>query len=354
MVYFIIAFKPYNNEHVCDKRLRRSRLLQCLKWRSGAVYSSGVLQPENNMRSSLFVCLTVLQLCWLIYSFQAGSISLKPSFRHHIKLSLSQQNGANHYDYLVIGGGSGGIASARRAATYGVKVGVIEKERLGGTCVNVGCVPKKVMYNAGTISDTLHDAQQFGFSVEGVHFDWLTLKNKRDAYVSRLNSIYKNMLDNNKISVISGTASFSGPNSVDVGGSTYSADNILIAVGGRPSLPSAAELPGVEHCISSDGFFALEKQPKSVAIIGGGYIGVEIAGIFNALGSQTHIFTRRDTLLSDNFDSMVVGALGSEIKKAGVLHLPSQVCKEVVKNPLDGTLTLITQSGERHGPYDQV
>ena len=273
----------------------------------------------------------------------------------HARSSLhSQSKPSNHFDYLVIGAGSGGIASARRAAGYGANVAVIEGKNLGGTCVNVGCVPKKVMYNAGTVSEILEDAHNFGFKVETPKFDWLTLKTKRDKYISRLNAIYRNMLESSNITLVPGQAVFSGPNSVNVDGKPYTAENILIAVGGQPSLPTSTDLPGVEHCISSDAFFALESQPRAVAVIGAGYIGVELAGVFNALGSTTDLFTRRETLLSAQFDDMVVNALAVEMKKRGVRHVPNQVVAQVIKDPTDGTLTLLTLSGQKFGPYDQV
>ncbi len=266
----------------------------------------------------------------------------------------SHAKASNHFDYLVIGAGSGGMASARRAAGYGANVAVIERNSLGGTCVNVGCVPKKVMYNAGTVSEVLQEAHNFGFKVETPKFNWLALKTKRDKYIKRLNIIYKNMLESSNITLVSGQAVFSGPNTVNVDGKPYTADNILIAVGGRPSLPSSTDLPGVEHCISSDAFFALETQPRAVAVVGGGYIGVELAGVLNALGSTTDLFTRRDKLLSAQFDDMVVNALAVEMGKRGVRYVPNQVLARVVKDPTDGTLTLLTQSGQKFGPYDQV
>ena len=133
------------------------------------------------------------------------------------------------------------------------------------------------MWNAATVGEMIHDAKHFGFTVPEVSFNWLDLKQARDDYVTRLNGIYGRMLGNSKVEVISGFGTFSGPKSVSVNGEEYSADHILIAVGGRPSVPS---LPGVEHCITSDGFFALENQPKKVAVVGGGYIGIELAGVF--------------------------------------------------------------------------
>ncbi|KAF9168436.1 Glutathione reductase, partial [Mortierella sp. AD010] len=187
------------------------------------------------------------------------------------------------YDYLVIGGGSGGLASARRAASYGAKVGLIEGSgRLGGTCVNVGCVPKKVMWNTASIADAIRDAKEYGFPEAGsTKFDWSTLKNKRDAYIKRLNGIYERNLEKDSVEYITGMASFVSKNSVTLGnGDEIHAKKILIAVGGRPTIPN---VPGAELGIDSDGFFDLEHQPKRVAVVGTGYIGIELAGIFHAL-----------------------------------------------------------------------
>jgi glutathione reductase (NADPH) len=266
----------------------------------------------------------------------------------------SEAAGTSTYDYLVIGGGSGGVASARRAAGYGAKVCVVERAALGGTCVNVGCVPKKVMFNAATVAETIHTANHFGFQVEKVTFDWNTLKLARDAYITRLNGIYLNMLKNNKVDVLQGTASFVDSKTVCVTAGdgtkmTVTAKNILIAVGGRPVMPS---IPGVEHCISSDGFFALSSQPKSVAVVGGGYIGVELAGVFNALGTDTHLFTRGEKVLN-GFDTMIVDGLLAEFKKQNLNYHPKQQPSSVVKGA-DGKLTLKMESGASFGPYDQV
>jgi len=171
---------------------------------------------------------------------------------------------ASHFDFLVIGAGSGGIASARRAASYGKKVAVIEKGRLGGTCVNVGCVPKKVMWNAASIAETLHDMKHYGFSLDNeAKFSWKFLKDARDRYILRLNGIYAGNMENSKVVSISGTASFTAPNTVQVlsdadgkessSSATYTADHILISTGGYPAFPPGDGI--LEHSISSDGFF---------------------------------------------------------------------------------------------------
>mmetsp|Transcript_5301 Transcript_5301/g.12645 ORF Transcript_5301/g.12645 Transcript_5301/m.12645 type:complete len:496 (+) Transcript_5301:149-1636(+) len=228
------------------------------------------------------------------------------------------------YDYLVIGGGSGGIASAKRAASYGKKVGVIEKARLGGTCVNVGCVPKKVMWSAATIADTLkHDAHHYGFSggIDAVKsLDWPKLKAARDAYVKRLNGIYGNGFAKAGVEDIRGKATFVDANTLEVKGDdgnikTLTADRILVATGGRPHIPADEGVP--ENVISSDGFFDLEELPKVAVVVGAGYIAVELAGVLNSLGSEVHLVVRKQKALRE-FDPMISDALDAEMIKAGI------------------------------------
>lgn len=215
------------------------------------------------------------------------------------------------FDFLVIGGGSGGLACARKAAgAYGARVGIIEGSgRLGGTCVNVGCVPKKVMWNTADMSEKLKEAAEYGFKItRDAEFDWPYLKKKRDAYIKRLNGIYEKNLAKDSVEWISGYAAFESQNKVSVemhdgsGTNTYSAKKILIAVGGAPTKPK--DIPGSELGIDSDGFFDLETQPKKVLIVGAGYIAIEFAGVFNALGTETHLFIRHDEFLRP-FDPMV-------------------------------------------------
>lgn len=222
---------------------------------------------------------------------------------------------AQHYDYLVVGAGSGGIASARRAAAYGAKVAVCEKQALGGTCVNVGCVPKKVMWNAAAVYEHAHEADNYCISGgDKVAFDWGALKTRRDAYVTRLNGIYGRNLANSAVTLLEGEASFVGPKTVRVGGEEVTADNVLIAVGGEPTMP---DIPGSELCISSDSFFDLEEQPKKCAVVGAGYIAVELAGIFNALGSDTTLLVRGEKALR-KFDTLIADTLDAEMKRAGM------------------------------------
>lgn len=233
-------------------------------------------------------------------------------------------------DYLVIGIGSGGIASARRAAKHGAKVIAIESKRYGGTCVNVGCVPKKVTWNAAAIAETFKDAKAYGFrGFEQPTFDWPYFKKKRDAYVKRLNGIYETNLDKDKIEHIKGRAKFVDTNQVEIaleGGGTQrvKAKNILIATGGRPKVP---DIPGAELCIDSDGFFDLEDRPKSIATSGAGYIGVEMSGMMHALGSDVHFFIRGQKLLR-TFDPLIQDTVTKEYERQGVkLYKGSQITK---------------------------
>ncbi|PNJ77298.1 GSR isoform 5 [Pongo abelii] len=223
------------------------------------------------------------------------------------------------YDYLVIGGGSGGLASARRAAELGARAAVVESHKLGGTCVNVGCVPKKVMWNTAVHSEFMHDHADYGFpSCEG-KFNWRIIKEKRDAYVSRLNTIYENNLTKSHIEIIRGHAAFtSDPKpTIEVSGKKYTAPHILIATGGVPSTPHESQIPGASLGITSDGFFQLEELPSRSIIVGAGYIAVEMAGILSALGSKTSLMIRHDKVLR-NFDSMISTNCTEELENAGV------------------------------------
>jgi len=268
-----------------------------------------------------------------------------------------------NYDYLVIGGGSGGIGSAKRAASlYGAKVAVIEKARLGGTCVNVGCVPKKVMWNAATIADTLsHDAHHYGFG--GVKqavetFDWPKLKNARDKYVKRLNGIYANGFKSAGVEHIQGTASFQDSHTLQVdpmdGSSnftTVTAKYILIATGGHPYYPPGEGVE--EHCICSDGFFELEELPKVAVLVGAGYIAVELAGVLNSLGSEVHLVVRQGKALRE-FDSTISEALDTEMVKAGIIiHRNTKGVANVVMDE-NGTKTVTTISGDTINDADVV
>ena len=236
----------------------------------------------------------------------------------------------NHFDLICIGGGSGGIASARRAAEYGAKVAVIESARLGGTCVNVGCVPKKLFWYAANTADALANAPLYGFAdiPAQPRFDWAHFKRERDAYIARLNGIYGNNLDKSGVTLVRGHARFLDKNRIDVNGQSYSADHIIIATGGSPTLP---QIPGAELGSTSDDFFALESQPKVAVIVGGGYIACEIAGVLQALGTQTHLVIRGERPLRQ-LDADISASLGDAMREQGIqLHTSRQV-QSVSKN----------------------
>ncbi|KDO22925.1 glutathione-disulfide reductase [Saprolegnia parasitica CBS 223.65] len=249
------------------------------------------------------------------------------------------------YDLVVMGGGSGGIASARRAATYGKKVLVVERGRLGGTCVNVGCVPKKVMYAAADLAHSMrHDAPAYGFpAVPNTTVDWATLKQRRDAYVTRLNGIYARNLQGSGVDFAHGLCSF--------GSDGRRGDERLVAVGGQPVMP---DIPGIEHCISSDGFFELDERPARVAVVGAGYIAVELAGVLRGLGSDTTIFCRQQGVLR-SFDDMLQSVLHDAFKRDGITLQPHSTVARVDKvDPATGTLSLTTTAGDYHTGFDCV
>jgi glutathione reductase (NADPH) len=215
------------------------------------------------------------------------------------------------FDLISVGGGSGGLACAQRAAEFGAKVAVIESHRLGGTCVNVGCVPKKVMWNAASVALSLTDAGDYGFDVAVGGNDWPQLKRKRDAYILRLNGIYERNLQTKGVTYVRGAARFLDKGTVEVNGERLSARHIVIATGGKPTIP---ELPGSEHGITSDGFFSLEQRPKRVAIVGSGYVACELAGSFHELGAEVELFIRKDHLLM-SFDAMLGTSLMREMRE---------------------------------------
>ena len=246
------------------------------------------------------------------------------------------------YDYIVIGGGSGGIASANRAAMHGAKVILFEGKEVGGTCVNVGCVPKKVMWYGAQVAETLHRyAGEYGFDVTLNKFDFATLKANRQAYIDRIHGSYERGFDSNGVERVYEYAKFVDPHTVEVAGERYTAPHILIATGGHALYPN---IPGSEYGITSDGFFELDEVPKRTAVIGGGYIAVEVAGVLNALGSDTHLFVRKDRPLR-TFDKDIIDVLVDEMAKSGpTLHTHANAT-EVVKNA-DDSLTINFDNGE--------
>ena len=196
---------------------------------------------------------------------------------------MDDLNPQKHYDLFVIGAGSGGVRAARIAAGFGAKVAVAEDRYMGGTCVNVGCVPKKLYVYASEFSHSFEDARGFGWNSSTPPFNWATLRDNKKAEISRLNTIYRDLLDGVEVDTINGRASIVDANTVAVGEQHFTADKILIATGGWPFIP---ELPGREYAINSNEVFDLESFPQRLVIVGGGYIAVEFAGIFNGLGAQ--------------------------------------------------------------------
>ena len=273
------------------------------------------------------------------------------------------------FDLLVIGAGSGGIASARRAASYGANVAVVEMGRLGGTCVNVGCVPKKVMFNAATISEMLHDMHHYGFeSSEAVQFDWGYIQRSRDAYVARLNEIYDTNLSNSGVTTLTGKASLAkdangnvevivSPSDNDSENNSsqqrYRAKHILIATGGAPTIPSGDESVK-RHSINSDEFFELQSLPKKAVVVGAGYIAVELAGILQALGSDTSLVLRKEKALR-NFDEMLSDALDVEMQRQGINIFRNTMGVSRIKyDESSGLKQIILNNGEVINDVDVV
>ncbi len=244
------------------------------------------------------------------------------------------------YDLFVIGAGSGGVRAARIAAGFGARVAVAEDLYLGGTCVNVGCVPKKLYVYASEFSHAFEDARGFGWDSEIPAFDWATLRDNKKAEISRLNGIYRNLLDGVDVETIDGRAHIVDAHTVEVNGQTISAEKILIATGGWPYIP---DFPGSELAVNSNEIFDLDTFPKRLAIVGGGYIAVEFAGIFNGLGSRvTQLY--RGPLFLRGFDPDIRAHAAQEISKSGVdlrfevnVDSISEVDGELLLKLTDGT-----------------
>ncbi len=226
------------------------------------------------------------------------------------------------YDLICIGGGSGGLAAAKRAAEYGAKVLVIEAKKLGGTCVNVGCVPKKITWHAAQIVDFAHLAKDYGFSELEPKLAFNLFAEKRDKFIEKLNGIYENGLNNANIDIVEGYAKFINEKTLAVGNKTFTAPHIVIAVGGEPMIPN---ITGSELGMDSDDFFALRELPGSIAIVGAGYIAVELAGVLNALGVETHLIVRKNRFLKQ-VDDEINDTLTEQMQKHGVhIHFETEI-----------------------------
>ena len=247
------------------------------------------------------------------------------------------------YDIIAIGGGSGGIATMNRAGEHGAKAAVIEEKKLGGTCVNVGCVPKKIMWYGAQIAESFHHyGPDYGFTSSDVQFDFAKLRQNREAYIDRARSSYDGSFKRNGVDLIEGRAHFVDSHTVSVNGELIRAKHIVIATGARPSIPT---IPGAELGGSSDDVFAWEQLPDSVAILGAGYIAVELAGVLHALGVKTDLFVRRDRPLR-GFDSYIVEGLVNEMEKTG---LPLHTHKVPVKlEESEQGITIHFEDGSSH------
>lgn len=247
---------------------------------------------------------------------------------------------AYDFDLYVIGAGSGGVRAARFAAGFGAKVAVAESRYLGGTCVNVGCVPKKLLVYGAHFAEDFEQSSGFGWSLGEANFDWATLIANKDREINRLNGIYRNLLVNSGVTLHEAHAKIVGPHEVEVNGERFTAKNILIATGGWPQIP---EIPGHEHAISSNQAFFLKELPKRVLVVGGGYIAVEFAGIFHGLGANTTLLYRGDLFLR-GFDGSVRKHLQEELTKRGMdLQFNADIAR-IDKQP-DGSLKATLKDG---------
>jgi glutathione reductase (NADPH) len=249
---------------------------------------------------------------------------------------------AYDFDLFSIGAGSGGVRASRISAGYGARVAIAEERYLGGTCVNVGCIPKKLLVYASAFSEDFEDAAAYGWDVGPRTHDWSRLIAHKDQEIERLNGIYAQLLDNAGVERIEGRARIVDSHTVEVAGRQVSAENILIAVGGWPSLP---EIPGIEHAISSNEVFHLAQLPQRVLIVGGGYIAVEFAGVFHGLGSKvTQLY--RGPLFLRGFDRDVREALAVEMRGRGI-DLRFDANPERIEKQADGTLSAFLAGGVR-------
>ena len=253
------------------------------------------------------------------------------------------------FDLLVLGGGSGGLATAQRAAEYGARVALFEPHRLGGTCVNVGCVPKKVMWNAAELAAALEHAPHYGFEVTVGRHDWAKLKQGRDAYIARLNGIYQRNLDKKGIATIHAAARLTGKNEVvDSEGRAYSAKHIVIATGRQPGIPT---LPGAELGGTSDDFFEWPERPRRVVIVGSGYIAVELAGVLRSLGSEVVLVLRGPRVLR-RFDATLAEKLVDAMRASGIEVLTGFMPTAATRGA--GGITLETADGRRVADCDRL
>ncbi|MGI3748575.1 MAG: glutathione-disulfide reductase [Janthinobacterium lividum] len=244
------------------------------------------------------------------------------------------------FDLFVIGAGSAGVRAARFSAGFGARVAVAESRYLGGTCVNVGCVPKKLMVYGAHYSEDFEQAKGYGWSSGEAHFDWPTLIANKNREISRLNGVYRKLLDSSGVTLMEGHARLRGPHEVEINGQVHTAEHIMIATGGWPQVP---EIPGREHAITSNEVFFLEQMPKRVVVVGGGYIAVEFASIFNGLGADVSLMYRGELFLR-GFDESVRTHLHEELAKREMdIRFKTEI--NSIEKLADGTLQLSLNDG---------
>lgn len=244
------------------------------------------------------------------------------------------------FDLFVIGAGSGGVRAARFSAGFGARVAVAESRYLGGTCVNVGCVPKKLMVYGAHYSEDFDQAKGYGWTSGEARFDWPTLIDNKNREISRLNGVYRKLLDDSGVTLMEGHARLRGPHEVEINGQVHTAEHIMIATGGWPQVP---DIPGREHAITSNEVFFLEQMPKRVVIVGGGYIAVEFASIFNGLGADVSLMYRAELFLR-GFDDGVRNHLHEELNKRGMdIRFKTEI--NSIEKCADGSLDLKLNDG---------
>lgn len=244
------------------------------------------------------------------------------------------------YDLFVIGAGSGGVRASRMAASYGARVAVCEDRYLGGTCVNVGCVPKKLYVYASEYASHFTDAKGFGWQTSKPHFDWPTLRDNKTQEISRLNGVYEGILDRAGVEIIEGRGKIVDPHTVEVNGQRYTTERIIIATGGWPFIP---DIPGKTHAVDSNGIFDLDSFPQRLVVVGGGYIAVEFAGIFHGLGAQVTQIVRGGGLLN-GFDKETAEFAAEQIQQKGV-HIRFNTEVTAIKKQQDGSLQVSLTDG---------
>lgn len=252
------------------------------------------------------------------------------------------------YDVIAIGAGSGGLSVVERAVSYGQKCAVVERGKMGGTCVNVGCVPKKIMWFGANLAHSIEDAKSYGFSVSNNGFDWSKLVEKREAYIAGINHWYHGYLKDLGIDELTGNSRFVDPHTLEIEGKQYTANHIVISTGTVPTLPN---IPGAEHAITSDGFFSLNDLPKHVAIVGSGYVAVEFAGVLNSLGADVTMYLRKSHVLGE-FDSLLKTTLFDALQKSGVTMKTNTQITSITKN--NGELDVNDTQGDIQSGLDQV